>query len=204
MSQLQLVLLRCPKCQQSMKGESGQVLVFCSVCAKCYEIVDGHLHERSALWYLPKEGQQQPEYVPFWSFRTSVTIADRQATGGSVGSFFRNLFGSDEGTGTADDLFLFVPAWDLPLPALRELCPRLTTRAGQGGLEAGDPGQIPPLARPAIRSLAKAESGIHFIFLTLEADRADTMVSIDYDLTVQDRYLTLLPVRLGDSLEVLL
>lgn len=204
MSQLQLIVLRCQKCQQPMRAKSGEVLAFCSTCSVVYEIVEGQLQERELLWYLPKDGETKADYVPFWTFRTSVTIRERKASGGSVSNFFRKLFGSEEGTGSADDLFLFVPAWDLPLPTLRVLCPLLTEHAGKGGFKAGDPGRFPALAEPAIRSQAKAENGIHFIFLTLEADRADTMISIDYDLTVEDRYLTLLPARLEDSIEILL
>lgn len=188
-----------------MRGETGQTLVGCEACLKFYEILSGRPTERQVLWYEPKSQGKAPEYIPFWCFKTLVDIKKREtAKGSGVTNFFKSFFGKEQAKSTGDHLFLFVPAWDLPVQQLRQLCPLLTRAWNGGSPRQGTSDRVPPLALPVTRTLQEAQQAVHFVFLTLEADLEDTLVRIDYDLSIEESYLALLPAKLGSALELLI
>lgn len=203
--ELKLVVLCCPVCRHAMSGSNGQVLVDCQSCQKIFELESGQLHERSARWFEPSSSASNPDFVPLWCFQTSIDLRDRKtAGGGGVGKFFKSLFGGEQANPNHGELSLFVPAWDLPLRELRQFCPALIRHWAKTQVEQGSPDRLPSMAIPATRTLAQAQQALHFIFLTLEADLDDTLVTLDYDLHIIDAHLTLLPAKLGADLELLI
>lgn len=205
MNAVELIALRCESCHSPMQGEQGQILVGCRDCQKLFEVVRGELEPRPVVWYrtAPKYAAEAAEYAPFWLFETEVTVQRREATGGGVTGFFSKLFGSDDGTGVAR-FKVFVPSWDLPLKPFKELCVSLI-KLEEERFQLGDSDRFPWPSQAAVVPLEEAEKALHFVYLTLEAEKPDVMVSIDFELEVHARQLALIPIKkLGDSLQILL
>ncbi len=166
--------LSCKNCGSMLQSEGREVVFHCENCGRGYALEQGELNPVTTEFAVAKlqEPGQQVEYHPFWVLRAEVDIRSRSARGG----FMSAIRGS--GTPTEGDVNFYVPAFDAPLETVKEIAMHFTV--SQPKYEKTD-GRGRALAGCA-HSEEFARGFADFVLLSLEAEKPDTMRSIDYSL----------------------
>ncbi len=174
MEDFKLIALKCKKCDSGLTVEVNDNVVYCASCGSGYEIVNGEmlpLEINFAKALLQGEGELV--YKPFWLLDTYVKILSRDSSGGWISSLFG---GSNK---TEGNVLFYVPAFWMTVDSTKNLGVNFT--------------QKNPVASPQKYNVKMTGFSIgkddakklaEFIFLSMEAEKSDTMRNIQYDMQV--------------------
>ncbi len=167
-----------------LESEERDVVFRCTNCGQGYAIVEGELKGVKISFASPRlqEPGQEVEYHPFWVLRSDVDIKDRSARGG----FFRSAFGEGK---TSGEVIFYIPGFNAPLKTLKELGMSFTkSRFNYETSEARG-----RALKGCIHSENFARGFADFIFLSIEAEKADKMRSIGYSIEFKEPEVLAVP-----------
>jgi hypothetical protein len=175
MEDFKLIALKCPTCDSGLTGEINDTVVYCSSCGNGYEIKDDKLEPMEINFGKPLiQGQGDIVYKPFWILNIYVKIFSRDSSGGWVS----NLFGSSNKT--EGEILFYVPAFWMTIDSVKNIGGTFTMKN--------------PVASPQKYNVKMtgfnfskydARKIAEFIFLSIEAEKSDTLKNITYDLDVK-------------------
>lgn len=175
MEDFKLIALKCPTCDSGLMVEVNDSVVYCSSCGNGYEIKDEQLIPIEVNFAKPLvQGQGEIVYKPFWILNTYVKILSRDSSGGWVS----NLFGSSNKP--EGDVLFYVPAFWMTIDSVKNIGGTFTMKN--------------PVASPQKYNVKMtgfnfskydARKIAEFIFLSIEAEKSDTIKSISYDIDVK-------------------
>lgn len=169
-----MVPLNCESCGSLLESEERDVVFRCANCGQGYALVEGELKRLTASFASPKlQERGEIQYYPFWVLKAEVTVESRAASGG----FFSSLLGGG-GSGAGGTIAFFIPGFDAPLETLKELSVEFTK--GQPSYEIAE--GVKTSIKGCVHSEEFARGFADFVFLTMEAERPDTMKSIKYSI----------------------
>ena len=181
-TQFELVPLDCPSCGAPVAAEGEDVIYYCVACRNGYR-------------YAPSEKGLVPvdvafvtaahvpaqRYMPFWELSAAVTVRERRAKGGGVGSpvawlqsFFSNET-SQQPARSGNGRFL-VPAFHAGLGSTLELTRRYTQALPELGERLGERLLGGRYGTTDARKLA------HFAVIASEVEKRDTLQQLRYDI----------------------
>jgi hypothetical protein len=179
---MKLLLLRCPKCNHALTPGQDDQVVQCPNCRAAVAIGEGGLTLLPAQFVAPTVAEP-PAWLPFWVYRSMVTIKERKTQGGrSAEDEARDFW--------AQPRQVYVPAWGGELAEARDLTRRLLEK--QPFMEA----IIPPEGASFLPAAVTAEDArklVELVIVSLEANRNDWMEALDFDLRLDSEALWLLP-----------
>ena len=158
-----------------LESEERDVVFRCANCGQGYALVEGELKRLTVKSASPKlQERGEVQYYPFWVLKAEVTVESREASGGFFSGLLRGG-GSGPAGGT---IAFYIPAFDAPLEVLKQLSVEFTKE--QPSYEIAEE------ARRSIKGCVHSEEFARgfadFVFLTMEAERPDTMKSIRYSI----------------------
>jgi hypothetical protein len=175
MEDFKLIALKCPSCDSGLTVEINDTVVYCASCGNGFEIKDDKLEPIEINFGKPLiQGQGEIVYKPFWILNTYVKILSRDSSGGWVS----NLFGGSKKT--EGDVLFYVPAFWMTIDSVKNIGGTFTLKN--------------PVASPQKYNVKMtgfnfskydARKIAEFIFLSIEAEKSDTLKSIQYDLDVK-------------------
>jgi len=186
---MKLLALRCPQCAQPLHPQYDEtILTGCRSCQAIVAMDERGVRQVNVPFATPRGdiGPQPVAWVPFWVFTGTVQITRRQKQGGSSGAAeeARALWSRVEK--------LYMPGWELPVPAARELGSMLvqTQPAWQ------------PLAEPpgvALQELTVTKEDalklLEFVAITIEAERQDWLRDIQFTIETSRATVWFVPAR---------
>ncbi len=177
MEDFKLIAFKCPTCDSGLGVEVNDNVVYCSSCGNGFEIVDDKLVPIEVNFAKPLlPGQGEVIYRPFWLVNSYVKINSRDATGGWVS----NLFGGNSNA-TEGNVLFYVPAFWMTIESAKIIGSQFTIKN--------------PVASPQKYNVKMtgfnfskddAKKITEFIFLSIEAEKKDTVRSIDYDIKINN------------------
>ena len=193
---MKLLLLRCPQCQSPLQPEQADVVVGCPHCFSAVAIDEGGLQLVEARYAASQFDDQydadgaKARWVPFWVFNGRVHISQRDAQGGS-GAAQRDAEKFWDAS-----RHLYVPAWELDMPAAREIGQKFTE--DQTYLRA-----VPqPTGAHLISAIVTPDDALklmEFIVLSIEAQRKDWLKNLKFHISANVPELWVLPARMQGS-----
>jgi hypothetical protein len=175
MEDFKLIALKCPSCDSGLTVEINDNVVYCSSCGNGWEIKDDKLVPLEINFAKALiQGQGEMIYKPFWTLNAYVKIISRDSSGGWVSK----LFGSkDKNEG---DILFYVPAFWMTIESVKNVGGTFTLKN--------------PVASPQKYNVKMtgfnfskydARKIAEFIFLSIEAEKSDTLKNIDYNIDVK-------------------
>jgi hypothetical protein len=184
-SSLELVPLKCRQCGGLIDGETNDVVFYCTHCSTGYELVDDDL-QKTEVRFVSYNGAAKM-YLPFWALNTRVHVKQRVTSSGKVGAFFGKLFGGQDITGRTVDLRFYVPAFHLDMSRMRALSLKYTEEQPELGELLGEK------LTHAVYTKTDAERFARYVFVSIEAEKSDTLKHLDYELTVENAWILGVP-----------
>lgn len=177
MDDFKIVAVKCKSCDSGLTAEINDNVVYCSSCGNGWEIVDDQLVPLEINFAAPLiQGQGDLTYKPFWLVDTYLKILSRDATGGWTSTLFGGGGSSNQ---TEGNVLFYVPAFWMTIESVKNIGGTFTTKN--------------PVASPQKYNVKMtgfnfnkddAKKIAEFIFLSIEAEKSDTMRNIDYDMKV--------------------
>lgn len=175
MDDFKLVAVKCKSCDSGLTIEVNDNVVYCSSCGNGWEIVNDELQPLEINFAKPLiQGQGEMVYKPFWLVNTYLKINSRDASGGWVST----LFGGSNAT--EGNVLFYVPAFWMTIESVKNIGGTFTVKN--------------PVASPQKYNVKMtgfnfnkddAKKIAEFIFLSIEAEKSDTMRDIDYDMDIK-------------------
>jgi len=192
---MKLLLLRCPNCQEPLLPEGEDVVVGCGNCFTAVSLNETGLNPIEVKYAASQfddrhDADVTEEWVPFWVFNGRVTITQRDTQGGNRSA--RN--DSEQFWGVPRRLY--VPAWNLSMPAAREMGQTFVQQ--QTNLIA-IPRPQNVLLKAATVTPEDALKLLEFIIISIEAGRKDWLKKFNFRLETGEPELWALPARRKDT-----
>lgn len=176
MEDFKLVAVKCKSCDSGLTVEVNDSVVYCGSCGNGWEIVKDELQPLEINFAKPLiQGQGEVVYRPFWLVKTYLKINSRDASGGWTSTLFGGNTKATEG-----EVTFYVPAFWMTIESVKNIGGTFTVKN--------------PVASPQKYNVkmtgfnynkADAKKIAEFIFLSIEAEKSDTMRNIDYDMDVK-------------------
>jgi hypothetical protein len=183
MEDFKLIAVKCPSCDSGLVVEVNDNVVYCSSCGNGYEIINDKLEPIEINFAKPLvQGQGELVYKPFWLLNMHVKILSRDSSGG----WLSNLFGSSNKT--EGDVLFYVPAFWMTIDSVKNVGVTFT--------------QKNPVASPQKYNVKMtgfnfskedARKIAEFIFLSIEAEKSDTVKNIQYQMLTQSTQVLGIP-----------
>ena len=174
MEDFQLIAIKCTSCGSGLMVEVNDYVVYCSNCGNGYEIIDAKLVPMEINFAKPAvKGQGDVVYKPFWLMNINVNIISRDASGG----FISNLFGGSHKT--SGDVLFYVPAFWMTIDSVKNIGGTFTLKN-----PVASPQKFNTKMTGFAFSKEDAKKIAEFIFLSIEAEKSDTVRSIEYEMKV--------------------
>jgi hypothetical protein len=174
MADFQIKALKCTSCNGELTVDANDYVAYCSNCGNGYEIVTDKLVPIEVNFAKPLlSGQGEIVYRPFWLMNLNVNIISRDSSGGWVS----NLFGGSNKT--QGDVLFYVPAFWLTIDSVKNIGGTFTMKN--------------PIASPQNYNVkmtgfnfskVDARKIAEFIFLSIEAEKSDTLRDIKYEMKI--------------------
>ncbi len=178
-----LVPITCPGCNSPVYGKDIDSVVLCPRCG-AMQARDGTVsvveYEAGAF---TRAGAGEKVYLPFWKLATSYRVTSEKVEG----AFLQKLAGTIGGSG---NLNMMLPAFDLEPLKFKDLAKGLTLQNPKYSA-----GPLEPNVRrePCKVTIDTTDEMAHFLFVTIEAEKAGTLQKLAYDLYVNSKKLVYLP-----------
>ncbi len=181
---MKLLALRCPVCAQPLLPEEDETIVMS--CGRCYTAVSINDHgiNPTDIQFAAPTTDEISDWLPFWIFNARVNLSERETQGGkkSIREAAAHFW--------ATSRRLYVPAWEIPLAQAREIGSMLVKKQPQ--FQPIDP--LPETTiKPATVTSEDALKLLEFVVLSLEAERADWLKSIRFNIEVTKTMLWAIP-----------
>jgi hypothetical protein len=175
---IRLIPLVCPKCQTPVPAQPDEVAWVCEQCAQGMLLSDEKGVETLEIFFsasIPQNGTGRP----FWVTQGSVTAISRQTYRGGNDREMNEFW-------SAPHLF-YIPAYAVKIDDLLAEGSKLLRNPV--GMNRGGVTRFQPvvLAPDGIKAVAE------FIVMSLEADRADKLKELKFDLKLARAQLWVLP-----------
>jgi len=189
-SDFKLVAVNCKNCDSGLVVEVNDNITYCTSCGSGFEIIENELKPieiNFAAAAIRSEGELI--YKPFWLIKSHVEILERKASG----AFIRNLFGgTDKSSG---DIVFYIPAFYCSLDSMKNLATQFTAK---------HPVASPQKYNAKLVGFAygkeDAKKLSEFIFISLEAEKSDTMKTFKYKMQFNSLEILGVPFyKLSDS-----
>ena len=175
MEDFKLIAVKCKSCDSGLTVEMNDSIVYCSSCGNGWEIVNEELVPVDIGFAKPLiQGQGELVYKGFWMVDAYVKIHSRDSSGGWISSLFG---GANK---TEGDVMFYVPAFWMPIESAKQIGVTFTTKNA-----------VPSPEKYNVKltgfnySKEDAKKIAEFIFLSIEAEKNDTVRNISYDLKVK-------------------
>ncbi|MEM4729829.1 MAG: hypothetical protein QXH42_08760 [Thermoplasmata archaeon] len=183
---MRVVQVRCPRCGRPSFSKLRDSMVFCEDCRTLHTVTDaGPVVIEHEIGDFERELPMRKVHMPFWRLFSSVNILSETVSGGWVA----RLMSAASGGSRSGNLFIFVPAVDLPPPVYKYWAQTLTTNPPQyRSVERFTAERLPTtIDEESARKLAD------FLILSFEAEKPGVLQDIRYEVTVQHSRLIYLP-----------
>lgn len=183
---MKLLLLRCPICQEGLLPENEDVVIACPSCHSPILLDEMGLQVAEVQYAATPQPDRAAVWLPFWITHGRVTISSRQTQGGN------NRALKDSQAMWGEKRYLYMPAWDMPIPEARQLGKRLVEE--QPLLVAGE---RPPkgLFTAANVTAEDAFKLLEFVILTIEAERSDWLRDLKFKIDAPPPQLWIIPAQ---------
>jgi hypothetical protein len=172
MADFKLQAVQCKNCGSGLVVELNDNITYCSSCGSGFEInqdVFTPIEVNFAAAALRQEGEMI--YKPFWFLKTNVNILTRDTTGG----FISKMFGSKEKP--SGEIIFYIPAFACSIETMKNLAQAFTTK---------NPVSSPQKSNAKITGFAygkdDAKKLAEFILISIEAEKSDTIKSLEYEI----------------------
>jgi len=179
-----LIALKCKKCDSGLTVEVNDNVVYCSSCGSGFEIIDGELVPMEINFAKPMiSGQGEMVYKPFWLLKTNLKILSRDSSGG----WLSNIFGGNSNK-TEGEVLFYVPAFWMTIDSVKNLGCTFTQRN-----PVASPQKYNVKMTGVNFSKEDARKLAEFIFLSIEAEKSDTIRNIQYQIDVKSTEMLGIP-----------
>ncbi len=175
MEDFKLIAVKCKSCDSGLTVEMNDNIVYCSSCGNGWEIVNEELVPVDIGFAKPLiQEQGELVYKGFWMVDAYVKIHSRDSSGGWISSLFG---GANK---TEGDVMFYVPAFWMPIESAKQIGVTFTTKNA-----------VPSPEKYNVKltgfnyTKEDAKKIAEFIFLSIEAEKNDTVRNISYDLKVK-------------------
>jgi len=176
MEDFKLIALKCKSCDSGLTVEINDGIVYCSSCGNGWEIVNDELQPIDINFAKPLvPGQGEIIYKGFWLVEAYVNIHSRDSSGG----FMSSLFG--DAKKTEGQVLFYVPAFWTTIESAKNLGVNFTVKN-----PVASPQKFNVKMTGFTFSKADAKKIAEFIFLSIEAEKSDTVRNINYSLDVKN------------------
>ena len=173
----ELVPLDCPSCGAAVKADGEDVVYYCTACRNGYRyaVTKKTLVPMDVVFVaLPNVAVEL--YRPFWLLPATITIHQRDATGGGfrgLMSFF--VGGSDDQPSGGQGTFA-VPAFHAPLASVATLVRRYTEKLPELGEKLGE------RLLGGRYGVGDAKKLAHYALIASEVEKPDTLKQLRYEI----------------------
>ncbi len=175
---VELVPLLCPHCETPIPASPGEVAWVCAQCSLGWlldpekGLLQLDVHYQTGI---PQDGVGKP----FWVAEARISLK-------------RDVYGYGNKDQEAQQTWaqprrFFVPAFDCSLDTLISVGPALLRRPP--ALQEGPPARFSPVSLPP----ADLQPMLEFIVMAVEADRSDSLKSLQIDMQLSSPVLWILP-----------
>lgn len=172
MSDFSIKAVNCKNCGSGLVVEMNDNVTYCTSCGSGFEIENGVLKPVEINFAAPAmTGDGEMIFKPFWHVRTHINIIERKASGG----FMKNLFGS--GNSSSGDIDFYIPAFYCNIDTMKNIATQFTLRN-----PVASPQKYNSNLTGFVYGKDDAKKLSHFIFISLEAEKSDTMKDLKYDM----------------------
>jgi hypothetical protein len=175
MEDFKLIAVKCKSCDSGLTVEMNDNIVYCSSCGNGWEIVNDELVPIDVNFAAPLvKGDGELVYKGFWLVDAFVKINSRDSSGGWIS----NLFGGSNKT--EGDVMFYVPAFWMPIESAKNIGVSYTLKNA-----------VPSPQKYNVKltgfnfSKEDARKIAEFLFLSIEAEKNDTIRNISYDIKVK-------------------
>lgn len=184
MEDFKLIALKCAKCDSGLTVEVNDNVVYCSSCGSGFEIIDGKLVPIEINFAKPLiSGQGEMVYKPFWLLKTNLKILSRDSSGG----WLSNIFGGNSNK-TEGEVLFYVPAFWMTIDSVKNIGGTYTQRN-----PVASPQKYNVKMTGVNFSKDDARKLAEFIFLSIEAEKSDTLRNIQYEMDVKSAEMLGIP-----------
>lgn len=176
MEDFKLIAVKCKSCDSGLTVEMNDNIVYCASCGNGWEIINEDLHPIEIGFAKPLvQGQGELVYKGFWLVDAYVRIHSRDSSGGWIS----NLFGGQNKT--EGDVKFYVPAFWMPIESAKQIGVTFTTKNA-----------VPSPEKYNVKltgfnyTKEDAKKIAEFIFLSIEAEKNDTIRNINYTIEVKN------------------
>jgi len=173
MAEFKLEAIHCKNCGSGLVVELNDNVTYCSSCGSGFEITEDGLIPVEVNFAAPAlRAEGDMIYKPFWLVRTHIDILSRQAEGG----FISNIFGGS-GTTTSGEITFYIPAFYCKLDVMKNLAQTFTMK---------NPVASPQKYNAKMTGFAYGKNDAkklsEFIFISIEAEKKDTIKTLEYNI----------------------
>jgi hypothetical protein len=170
-----LIAVKCKSCDSGLTVEMNDNIVYCASCGNGWEIVNDELVPIEIGFAKPLvQGQGELVYKGFWLVDAYVRIHSRDSSGGWISSLFG---GSNK---TEGDVKFYVPAFWMPIESAKQIGVTFTTKNA-----VPSPEKYNVKLTGFSYTKEDAKKIAEFIFLSIEAEKNDTVRNINYTIDVK-------------------
>ena len=171
----ELVPLDCPTCGASVKAEGEDVVYYCTACR------NGYRFDLEAKTLLPMEvafvalaNVAVELYRPFWLLPATITIRQRDASGGGFRGLMNFFMGDGDDRSSSGQGTFAVPAFHAPLPAVASLVRSYTEKLPELGEKLGE------RLLGGRYGVTDAKKLAHYALIASEVEKPDTLKQLRY------------------------
>lgn len=191
---MKLLLLRCPVCQEGLHPEDNDVVLACTNCHSPIALDENGMDEANVHYAAATKLESVTHWLPFWITYGRVNITNRQTQGSNRGAQ------KDSQEMWETERYLYIPAWDMPIPEARQLGRTLVE--SQPVLVEGE--------RPAVGTFTAANVTaedalklLELIILTIETERKDWLKDLKFTIQAPPPELWIVPAVVGRGVSLM-
>jgi len=175
-----LINLDCPACGSAMKGESSDLLFFCTHCGSAAILGDDELELIESHALLPLPGRRAEVWKPAWKIDVDINISDRR------------LFRGRKTPDSSDKRSFLIPAFAMPVSDLALLSRGLSKLHSTAAEVPHEP------CRGGTLAYGDALSFIRYLVVGGEVERPDKLASIKVEITDLAHEIYAIPFQRAD------
>ena len=173
----ELVPLDCPSCGAAVKADGEDVVYYCTACRNGYRF-DAKAKKLASMEvaFVALSNVAVELYRPFWLLPATITMHQRDATGGGFRGLMNFFLGAGDDTSSGGRGTFAVPAFHAPLPAVSTLVRRYTEKLPELGEKLGE------RLLGGCYGVRDAKKLAHYALIASEVEKPDTLKQLRYEI----------------------